>query len=253
MKKILHLLIFLFLCSNIFAQKKDATISYKKANQLYAKQDYTNAITEYEGLIADKKISAEIYYNLGNSYFKTGKVSLAILAYERAKKIAPDDEDIDFNLKIASLKIIDRIDVVPDVFYKRWHRSASLLFSANGWSTIFLITIWLFFISAGIYVLGNSITMKKLGFFGMVIFLFITALGYAMSTSSYSIAHQEEHGIVMTPSVYVKSSPDEKGNDLFILHEGTKVDVMETFENWNKIKIPNGTIGWLKKNEIEKI
>ncbi len=253
MKKILPLILFLFLSSFTFAQKLDANISYKKANQFYAKQDYENAITLYKALIADKKISAEIYYNLGNSYFKTGKVSLAIIAYERAKKIAPDDEDIDFNLKIASLKTIDRIDVVPDVFYKRWYRSASLLFSANGWSTLFIISIWLFFISAAIYILGKSIAIKKLGFFVMITFLFITSFGYLMASSSYSIAHGEEHGIVMAPSVYVKSSPDEKGNDLFILHEGTKVEVMETFENWNKIKIANGNIGWLKKNEIEKI
>ena len=141
--------------TSLFAQKKDALTLYHTANTAYQKQDYAGSIKLYEQLIADGNVSTEVYFNLGNSYFKEGNVPRAIINYERAKKLAPEDEDIEFNLKIASLKVVDRIDNVPEVFYKRWIRSMATIFPANTWSIVFVILIWLVFMSAGFYVISS--------------------------------------------------------------------------------------------------
>lgn len=253
MKKLFTLLLLFTLSSQLIAQKKDALTLFHEANIAYQKQDYSKSISLYEDLIKNGNLSAEVYFNLGNSYFKEGNVPKAIINYERAKKLAPDDEDIAFNLKIASLKVVDRIDNVPDVFYKRWIRSLATVLPANTWSIVFVILIWLVFLTAGLYVISTRSAMKKISFISCIVLSIFAVTTYLMSARSYSISNVEEQAIIISSSVYVKSSPDEKGNDLFILHEGTKVEVLEPFEGWKKIRIANGTIGWLKLNEIEKI
>lgn len=253
MKKLSTLLLLFTLSAILFAQKKDVLTLFHEANMAYQKQDYAKSISLYEELTKNGNISAEVYFNLGNSYFKEGNVPKAIINYERAKKLAPDDEDITFNLKIASLKVVDRIDNVPEVFYKRWIRNMATIFPANTWSIVFVIMIWLVFMTAGFYVFTQRSSMKKVSFISCIIFSILAISTYMLSARSYSISAVEEQAIVISSSVYVKSSPDEKGNDLFILHEGTKVEVLEPFEGWKKIRIANGTIGWLKINEIEKI
>lgn len=253
MKKLIHIFLILLVSKSTFAQQKNALAVYHQANIAYQKLDYTGAIKLYEQLLKEGNLSTEVYFNLGNSYFKEGNVPRAIINYERAKKLSSDDEDIDFNLKIASLKVVDRIDNVPEVFYKRWLRNLATIFPANRWSITFVIMIWLVFISAGFYIISRSSSFKKISFIASIVFAIFSIFTYIFSARSYSILHVEEQAIVISSSVYVKSSPDEKGNDLFILHEGTKVEVLEPFEGWKKIRIANGTIGWLKLNEIEKI
>ncbi len=253
--KIRHFLIFVFTCLILQAHAANdlALDIYHKANIAYQKQDYGTAIQNYEQLVKLNRISAEVYYNLGNSWFKSGNISKAILNYERAKKIAPEDEDIDFNLKIASLKVADKIETVPQIFYKEWLSSLSTALPANWWSTIFILGIWLLAASAVLYILGNSSRLKKKGFLLIISFTGLAIFFYIMAEKSYNVNFEETQGVVMSPSVYVKSAPDIKGNDLFILHEGTKVDILEELNDWKKIRIANGTIGWMQNTEIESI
>ena len=250
-----HFLIFVFTCLILQAQAANdlALDIYHKANIAYQKQDYQTAIQNYEQLVKLNRISPEVYYNLGNSWFKSGNISKAILNYERAKKIAPEDEDIDFNLKIASLKVADKIETVPPIFYKKWLSSLSTALPANWWSTIFILGIWLLAASAVLYILGRSSRLKKTGFLLMLSFSCLAIVLYIMAEKSYSLNFEETQGIVISASVYVKSAPDTKGNDLFILHEGTKVDILEELNDWKKIRIANGTIGWMQNKEIESI
>src|SRR5205814_836623 len=121
---------------------------YHEANMSYQKQDYESAIRQYEDLIKLGAKSSEVYFNLGNSYFKTGNIGKTILNYERAKKLNPADEDIDFNIKIASLKVVDKIEPVPEIFYQRWLNSVSSLLSPDTWSQILSAMVWLIFIAA---------------------------------------------------------------------------------------------------------
>lgn len=253
MKKIFVLFFLVQITRMAISNPTETLAVYKQGNLQYQKMDYTGAIKTYESILSKGTSSSQVYFNLGNAYFKSGNVPKAILNYERAIKINPDDEDIKFNLKIASLKIVDRIDNVPEVFYKRWFNQIVAFMPANSWSMTFIISFWLLFISAAIYIFGTTSRIKKISFIFIMMFFLISIFTYTTAASSKKMYHDDRQGIIMSSSVYVKSSPDEKGNDLFILHEGTKVDIIENFENWNKIKIANGTIGWLKANDVEKI
>ena len=231
----------------------DPLVDFKKAKEYYLKQDYNNAVKVYESIIKAGTISPEVYYNLGNSYFKTGNLAQSILNYERAKKISPDDEDVNFNIKIASLKVVDRMDAVPEIFYKRWLKNLALVFSTDIWTKILIVNVWLLFIFLAIYIAGRSSSLKKFSFLIACFFIITSISTFFLSQKSYAITFIDQQAIITSASVYVKNSPDEKGSDQFIIHEGTKVDVMDELGDWKKIRIANGSVGWLKVNEIEVI
>ncbi len=233
--------------------KTDALKIYHEANIAYQKLDFETSIRKYEELLKNNQVSTEVYYNLGNSYFKAGNFAKAILNYERAKKLEPEDEDANFNLKIASLKVVDKIETVPEIFYKRWINRLSTILPANTFSILLIIMVWLLFISAALYVAGHAVAVRKISFVSILLFLVLTIATGILASRSHQIASVDKQGIIMTSSVYIKSSPDDKGNDLFILHEGTKVEVLDELNNWRKIRIANGGIGWMRMDEMEII
>jgi tetratricopeptide (TPR) repeat protein len=231
----------------------DAQADFLKAQEYYQKQDYDNAIKIYESMVKAGHVSSEVYYNLGNCYYKTGNVAGTLLNFERAKKLSPDDEDILFNIKVASLKIVDKMDAVPEIFYKRWTKAIALLFSTDVWTKILLTNIWLFFIFSGVYIVTPSSSIKKFAFAVAVFLLLTTTSSFFLAQKSYAISYLDQQAITTSASVYVKSSPDEKGSDQFIIHEGTKMDVLDELGDWKKVRIANGSVGWLKQADIEVI
>ncbi len=233
--------------------EKDALKIYHEANIAYQKLDYEKSILKYEELIKNKQVSPEVFFNLGNAYFKAGNFAKAILNYERAKKLEPEDEDANFNLKIASLKVVDKIESVPEIFYKRWINNLSTIMPADTFSILFILLIWLLFASAALYVAGHTVRIRKISFVLIIFFLCLSTAAGILASRSHARAIVDKQGIIMTSSVYVKSSPDEKGNDLFILHEGTKAEVLDELNGWRKIRIANGGIGWMKSDEMEII
>ena len=236
------------------ARGEDTIITkFDRANKYYQQQDYENAIKSYEEVLKANRISAAVYFNLGNAYFKTGNVAKSLLNYERAHKFAPDDEDIDFNLKVAALKVVDKIDPIPMVFYKHWINSMALALRMDVWSKIFIALVWLTSFLFAAFIVASSPIRKKLFFVVAMLFLIFSLSSFYFTTVQDNLVNHDQHAIVMMASSYVKSSPDEKGNDQFILHEGTKVEVLDEFNDWRKIKIANGSIGWIKFKDIEII
>ncbi len=235
------------------ANASDASSEFQKANELYQKQNYDSAIKIYEQLISQDYLSAEVFYNLGNCYYKRDSVGKSILNYERALKLKPDDEDINFNLKVAQLKVVDKIEAVPEIFYRRWIKSLSSMFTMDGWSHFILVCVWLLFLSAAVYVVSSRSSMKPMGFLLATFFLIIGSCGWFLAQQSYADHVSSKSAVVMNVTAYVKSSPGDSNTDLFLLHEGTKVEVIDEYENWVKIKIANGSVGWLKMAEIEQI
>lgn len=245
------LLLILFSSTNIFSSEPSSL--YQKAIEFYKAKDYSNAALQYEQLIKEKYTLAEVYYNLGNCYYKTDNNAKAILNYERALKLDPDDADIHFNLKVAQLKQIDKIDIVPEIFYKRWLNQWVSFFSTDTWAKIFTACVWLFFLLAALYVLSNRVFFKKAGFLLALIFILLSFFTGFLVQQSYKSTHLNKTGIVIAVSAYVKSSPGDSNTDLFLLHEGTKLNVLDTYDNWIKISIANGSVGWLKKSDVEEI
>ena len=253
MKNFLIIISFLSVISSGMASKNEPLLIYHDANIAYQKLNYDSAIVLYEKLVIANTISTEVYYNLGNAYFKKGDFAKAILNYERAKKLDADDDDANFNLKIASLKVVDKIENVPEIFYKRWINQISVIVGPDTWSTILITMIWLLFVAAALYIFGQTVSAKKISFVLIVSIFSLSCITGLMASRSHAIASIDEHAIIMASSVYVKSSPDLKGNDLFILHEGTKIDVLDELNAWKKIRIANGSIGWIRREDIEII
>jgi len=244
------LLIFIILAQFTFAGNQQ---NIDSANAAYSKNNFDRAIKLYKD-IDDKGYEAmELYYNLGNSYFKTNNIPAAILYWEKALKLKPNDDDIKFNLKVANSRISDKIDPLPEIFIKRWWRNACNIFSSNSWATITLISFFVFLVFLTVFRLSRSLGLRKTSFYLSIIFLFISLLTASFAYQQYKNLKSHDEAIVFTPTVTIKSSPDENSTDLFVIHEGLKLQLLDNISDWYKIKIPNGSIGWLNKNDFEII
>ena len=242
----------MFLPDNVFA-KEPVSDLFSKANLFYQKQEYDSAENAFKQILQYDPSLAEVWFNLGNVYFRKGELANTILSYERARKLSPADEDIEFNLHVANLKITDKIDPLPRIFYLRWIDTASIWFSQSAWALIIVILFWLLSVSILCYFLVPSVIIRKLGFFSAALCLALLVFSYALSLHQQNMVNGTQEAIVTSASVYVKSSPDEKSSDLFILHEGTKMDVLDELNGWKKIRIANGSIGWVTQDTFEII
>jgi hypothetical protein len=177
----------------------------------------------------------------------------AILYYEKAKKLNPGNEDINFNLKVTNNKIADKIEPLPEMFYKRWYRNLVELFPVDQWARITLLTYILSLLFALIYVMSQRIYLRKMGFWAGILFFILSLVSVHFSVQNYKTLQNNTEAIIFAPTVTIKSSPDEKSIDLFVLHEGTKIKILDNIGNWYEIRIANGSVGWLPVSSVEKI
>lgn len=224
-----------------------------EANDAYSNGNYADAIELYEKVIEKGYESAELYYNLGNSYFKINDLPSAILYYEKSLKLDPADEDAKFNLKIANSMIPDKIEEVPVMFYERWWKNIYELFGANLWTRISVFLFIIVLIMFSVYFAGNSYFLKKTFFWLGIIFIVFTIFSFSFSYQKYKTSINTREAIVFDPTITVKSSPDESSVDLFVIHEGTKVSIMEHIGDWYEIRIANGSVGWLPSSAVKPI
>ncbi|HQO86738.1 MAG TPA: tetratricopeptide repeat protein, partial [Bacteroidia bacterium] len=226
----IFILLCLLLSHNIFADSKDDLL-FKEDNNLYLKQSYFQAIEKYEQLISDNIISFEVYYNLGNAYYKAGNYTKAILNYERAKKIKPDDADVNLNLAIANQKTIDKIEPTPKVFYNQWWDNYLASSTADTSAVIMLVFLWLFIATIAIMIVIKNASLKKLCFIISLILACCTIFFFITSQTRQSINDSSVEALIISQSAYIKSAPDDKGTNLFQLHEGTKINIVDELGN----------------------
>jgi len=226
---------------------------FTKANASYQKGDYLSAIQNYKLIINSGFESSVIWYNLGNCYYKLNKTADAIISFERAKLLAPNDEDIDFNLKVANLRTVDRFQTIPRIFFIDWYDYWKNMFSSEVWSTIMIVLLWFTVLSFAAFLLVWSVSARKIFFSAGLVSLVIALVCLFFATKKSTEELNRDNAIVFKPSAYVKSSPDEKSTDLFILHEGTKIKVLDAVGGWKKIKLANGNLGWIQEKAIEVI
>lgn len=243
-------ILFIFLSLNSFASPQD---QLKIANDFYAEGNYEEAIREYETILAEDNISTDIYYNLGNCYYKTDNIPEAILNYEKALKLKPDNEDALFNLAMANKLTIDKIDRLPELFIGSTWRNLVTSRTVENWAYYAIALIFLsllFFVS---YLLMGQVLIKKVGFYAGLFFLGLSMFTFLMASQHHSIVKQSTEAIIFSSTITIQSEPNENAEKLFTLHEGTKVKLLETNDNWSKIKLPNGNVGWIKSKEIKSI
>jgi tetratricopeptide (TPR) repeat protein len=224
-----------------------------KANNLYKKGNYQDAALQYENISQHYGVSAKLFYNTANAYYKAGEVGMSILNYERALRLEPNYDDAKYNLELTQTKIIDNIVEIPPFFLKRWTQNFIQLLSIDQWyvlSVIFLIIALSCFLC---FIFGNTIIIRKITFYAAFIMIAFTVVAIVFTSVRNNQLMNHNEAIILSATVTIKSSPDKSGTDLFQLHEGTKVTVKSSLDKWIEIRVGNGNIGWVEAKHIVKI
>lgn len=251
MKRILVVFLLIFGISNIKAFDPQSLI--KEGNELYKQGLYSQSASKYQVVVDSGFVSADLFYNLGNAYYKANDNKNAILYYEKAKLLNPRDNELNHNLALAKSKTIDKIQNIPDLFFMEWIRDFRDQFAVDSWSVFSII---LFILGLGaflVYFFTYTLSLKKAGFWIGSVSIFFAILSFSFAASAHTSQVKQRTAIIFVKGVTVKSTPSETGTNLFILHEGTKVKIIDKVENWHKIKIPDGNQGWVKENDLAKI
>lgn len=228
-------------------------LSKAAADSAYVREDYAEAISIYEALL-EKGVSAEVYYNLGNSYYKSDNIAKAILNYERAVLLSPNNKDYKANLAIASAKKVDKDEEVSELFFISWGKAMINWMSSDQWAVSSIVLFIVFLVSLGLFFLTKQVLIKKVGFFVALLTLLAVPITTYCASYQKNRVSQRNTAIVMEPSITVRSTPTESGTSLFVLHEGKKVKIKDnSMKSWKEIELENGEVGWLPAESIEII
>ncbi len=219
-------------------------------NKYYAEGEYEKAIEKYKSVLDSGYHSSELYFNLGNAYYKTHNITMALVNYERARIISPRDEEIAHNLEMVRTLVVDQIDVLGEFFLRKWYRGMISIFRSDSWAIISIFAFILALVLFLAYLFSKRITVRKISFWLAVILISGSLFTFLFSYNKYKIDKSHNAAIILSPSVTVKSSPDESGTDLFQLHEGTKVMIDDQLGDWREIRLSDGNRGWIRLQDI---
>ena len=229
-------------------------VTKAQADSAYINNDYASAIYLYENILANQGESADIYYNLGNSYYKMDNIAKAIVNYEKALVLNPGDGDIRFNLELARSKTVDKITPLSEIFFITWTKDLANVLTSDAWAKLAVISFLIFIICLSVYLFNRRIGIRKVTFFSAIFFIFLSVVANCASNYQKDRILEQKQAIIMQPSITVKSTPDMSGTDLFVLHEGCKVEVKDnSMREWKEIRLEDGNVGWVPANSIEII
>lgn len=246
------ILFFALMATGLFAQESRID-KFNQGVSLYSSANYQEALDKWMDLYNSGYRSATLNFNIANAYFKLQNTPAAILFYERAYLLDPADEDINYNLQIARAMIVDRFQEIPELFFVRWYNVISLLISSNAWALLSLFSFLVCLISVSFYIYSTRYIYKVLGFWFALLMIFISSCSFALSHRNKDLVSDSRKGIIFSPVVSGKSSPDNSGTDLFVLHEGTKVSVEDEVGEWYEIRLSDGNKGWVPSNSLDII
>jgi tetratricopeptide (TPR) repeat protein len=227
---------------------------WNAANQAYVDGRWADAASGYEMISSMGLESASLYCNAGDAFFKDGNVPKAILYYERALKLDPSYSDARYNLDLLNSGIQDRIEPVPEFVLKAWTREICYIMDSDSWTICFFVLFALSLAMVLLFLLSPSLAGRRAGFFTGIVLLLLTLASLSFAVWQKKDYNKADSAIVMRPVASVKSSPSsESSKDLFILHEGTKVTILDEVGSWNNIELADGRQGWIPSGDIEII
>lgn len=249
MKQLLYILLFFFTATNI-AQNGPL---FEQGKERYKEEKYQEAIDSWMKILENGEHSANLYFNLGNAHYKLNHVGPSIYYYEKAAQLAPLDRDIKINLSFAENAKIDAIEPLPETIFAKWHKSISSLLTFNGWALVSIVFSALFALLFLLYYFSSTESRKRLLFAGSIssFVVFIASLAMAFQVQSETL--NDKPAIVFTESIEVKNEPKMGGEVAFMLHEGTKVQIIEQEDNWMRIKLVNGKDGWVPSADLKPL
>jgi tetratricopeptide (TPR) repeat protein len=256
MNSILRYIITLLFISFFACEAVSQETNKDKFNQgvtYFTSGSYKEALQVWTDIYNTGYRSANLNYNIGNAYFKLNNIPGAILFYERAYRLNPADENINYNLQIARTLIVDRFQEIPELFFVRWYNFMSLFLSTNNWAKISITSFILCLLLLSIYIYSTRYRYKVIGFWLAVFFFILTLASFAFTVRNKSLVYDSHKAIIFSPLVSGKSSPDNSGTDLFVLHEGTKVSIEDEVGEWYEIRLSDGNKGWVPVNSLNII
>lgn len=226
---------------------------FRSGSMLYNMGDYSGALEMWQDIVDSGVYSPALYYNMGNSAFKSGQIAYSILWYEKALLMKPFHEDIRYNLEIARSYVTDRFDVVPELFVVRWFRMVSLIFDSNGWVilSITLFTLCLSLLLWWLFSRDRSVKRKTLAI--AILSLTFSLLSLGLYYGNRAVTVKKRAAVILSSAETGMSSPRTGGKELFVIHEGTKVRIEEEAGEWLRIRLPDGNVGWIISNGVAKI
>lgn len=245
MKYILY--IFLFFCGSITAQDQSV---FDQANALYNDGKFEDAIAKYQSIVDGNQHSPEVYFNLANAHYKLNNVGPSIYYYEKALQLKPEDADILNNMEYAKQMTVDAVQEVPELGFSRFFNKVTNLFSFDDWAKLAIALMVIFVVLLLVYYFTYSTQSKRVSFILGFVFLFLSLSSVGLAFQKQALDNRDNPAIVFAQKSEVKTEPNLSGNEAFTLHEGTKVLVLDTINNWKKIKLADGKTGWISAKDI---
>lgn len=233
-----------------FANASFANDLLQKAEKAYDNKNYKEAISVYQQLITEGNRSYELYFNLGNAYYRNKELGQAIYYYELARKLNPNDKDVQINLGIATSKTIDKIDAKENFFINAVKSNVVNVISTRAWAWWSIVVAFLFCLFVFFFVNSQSLALKRSAFFLGVVSFVALVIVYVFGNSALNSKKENKFAIVIAKEVKITNEPNQSAVLKFTLHEGTKVRIVEANNDWVLIKIDNGNEGWVKQSEI---
>ena len=255
MKRI-AILLFLILTATLLLNTKGKAETtqqiFEQGNNAYAKGKYVEAILEYKKILAKGECSGELYFNLGNAFYKIDSIPQSILYFEKAKVLLPNDDDLNANLKLANSKTTDKIESIPQLFILNWYQNFLHIFTTSAWAWISILLAFAAFALLWFFVKTKTLAIKRLYFFAGAFSLILCIASVFVASASHD-ANTTQRGVVFTPSVTLKSEPNATSTSLYVIHEGATCKIMEELNNWLRVRLDNGNEGWLTKADLREI
>lgn len=249
MKQILYIVITLF-CTGVFAQNHSL---FEQGNKLYNDGKYAEAIDKYKAILETNNHSEALYFNLANAHYKLNHIAPSIYYYEKALQLAPNDKDIKNNLAFAKNMTIDAVDAIPDAGFSKLLRKVTDILSFDNWAKLAVASVILFVLIFLVYYFTYSTFKKRLAFITSNAFLFLAVISLAIAFHKYNVSKKDKPAIIFAQETVIKSEPNNRSQELFRLHEGTKVQILDTVNHWKEIKLLDGKTGWIENEDIKEL
>ena len=237
-------------CFSVCINAQNDTV-FNEGNTLYNQGKYAEAIKKYEALLDKNEHAVALYFNLANAHYKLNNIAPSVYYFEKAKLLSTDDKDIENNLVFAQNMTVDAIDTLPEVGFSRIFKDIVNTFSSDSWAKLAISGILVFVLFFLLYHFTSATSQKRVAFV-------ISVLGFLVAVFSLVIAFQKNNleiknnpAIVFAQESRVKADPNNTSEEVFRLHEGTKVQVLESYENWCKIEIADKTTGWIPSEDVK--
>ena len=247
MKQVIYILVILI---SIVGNTQNSAI-FEQANALYNDGKYAESIDKYSTILDTDKHSTELYFNLANAHYKLNNIAPSIFFYEKALQLSPNDEEIKNNLAFAKNMTIDAIDNIPLTGFSKIVNQVTNTMSFDNWAKLAVGFVFCFVILFLLYYFAYSTVNKRLAFIGSLTTLSLMFITLAFTFHKYNLVKNDRPAIIFEQESKIKSEPNSRSEESFRLHEGTKVQVLDTVKNWSKIKLSDGKTGWVSSDEIK--